>query len=383
MNDKLPFFTRVESLLQERKNVSLFRQLPSPEITKKYIDFSSNSYMGMHENESVIRQADALNKLYGGNCSSRVVSQRSTLFQQLEDLICNWKDSENSLVFTSGYTANIGVLQAIGSRSGEIFCDRLNHASIYDGIALSGSKIVRYNHCDMDHLRSLLQKSKALEKFVVTDTVFSMDGDRAPLQEIVQLAEEFNAVVIVDEAHAAGVLGKRGSGLVEELGLESKIHIRIGTLSKAVASLGGFFAGQSLLKDFFVNFSRSFIYTTGLPPDSLAYSISSIQCLQQMEKERFELMEKAKYFRARLDSLSFNTGFSTTQIIPCIIGNEKKVINLQSRFKEAGIQVPAIRPPTVPSGSSRLRFSLNVNHTKENLDLAIDILRDWQRSYGE
>ncbi|MBD3346761.1 MAG: aminotransferase class I/II-fold pyridoxal phosphate-dependent enzyme, partial [Chitinivibrionales bacterium] len=272
-----PLYKRIESSLKGRRENELFRMTASPG-QRALIDLSTNSYLNLHENSTVSKEASLLcSNRYSGNIASRLITTRSVLYEELEKEIADWKQTESALVFNSGYAANVGILQALCTRDTEVFCDRLNHASLIDGILLSRAKLNRYHHCNMDDLTRRLKESDSAEKLIVTDTVFSMDGDRAPLEQICELARKYSAIVMVDEAHATGVFGKTLSGLVEETGVHEGVDIRMGTLSKAVAGLGGFFAGTRVLRDYFVNHARSLIYSTALPHSILAHNLAAIR----------------------------------------------------------------------------------------------------------
>jgi 8-amino-7-oxononanoate synthase len=300
----------------------------------------------------------------------------------LEKKLAAWKDTEAALLFNSGYAANAGILQSLCTRDTEVFCDRLNHASIIDGIRLSGCRMQRYRHGDMADLKRLLAASKTPEKIIVTDTVFSMDGDCAPLADIVELAKRYSCCVMVDEAHATGIFGKNASGLVEKLGVAEAIAIRMGTLSKSVAGLGGFFAGSALLRDYFVNHARSLIYSTGLPHVALAFDLAAVRHIRAHPEEGAVLLQKANSFREKLHSLGLDTLTSTTQIIPCRTGDDAEALELSLFLRRLGIIAPAIRPPTVPKGSARIRFSVHLGFSADQEETVISALRKWKTRHG-
>ncbi len=375
-----PLLDKAYSDSLKRKQTSLFRQLPR-ENSSFELDLSSNSYLSLHRNQEVLKLSQTLlsDKLHG-NLASRLVAQNSDLYTRLEDQIAQWKKCESALIFNSGYAANVGIISSLCSRNTHIFSDKLNHASIIDGSILSGAKLHRYRHNDINDLRSRLEQcGEHKEKLIVTDTVFSMDGDRAPLEDICQLASEHNATVMVDEAHATGIFGKTASGLVEETGTADGIHIRMGTLSKAVAGLGGFFAGSSALKDFFINNARSFIFSTGLPHSVLACNLASVKHIRSHPEKGQTLLNRAQEFRCMLKSSGFNTMDSTTHIVPVLIGDPKKTVSLSSFLKSFGIEVPPIRKPTVPQNTERLRFSLNLDVTTSDLLRITHLLRKWKK----
>ncbi|MBN1578643.1 MAG: 8-amino-7-oxononanoate synthase [Chitinispirillaceae bacterium] len=379
-----PINNRVVEQLEERRRNGLFRSIapffiPAPDL----MDCSTNSYLGLHANAEVAREAALLtgNQL-SGNLASRLIAGTSALYRQLEKEIAEWEKTETALVFTSGYAANLGIIQALCTRSTEVFADRLNHASLYDGIRLSGCRLARYSHCDMADLKKLLHQSTAPEKLIITDTVFSMDGDLAPLCDIGDLARSSGAMVMVDEAHATGMFGGNGSGLVEATGTAGAIDVRMGTLSKAIAGLGGYVATSAALHDYFVNFSRSLIYSTGLPHPVLAHDLAAIRYVRQHPGIGAAVVRSADRMREELVRIGFATGPGTTQIIPCFVRDEQEAIALSSWLKARNIIVPAIRPPTVPKGSSRLRFSWSTLSGDDARETIIAHLQQWRKEHA-
>ena len=380
-----PLYERMVGELDERRSRGLLRAIPdrcaAPGST--VIDLSTNSYLALHQCPEVAAVARELTGgTLHGNLASRLIAETSTLAGTLETELAAWKRTETALLFNSGYAANIGVLQALATRDSELFCDRLNHASIIDGIRLSGARLNRYRHCDMDDLRARCRASNAAEKIIVTDTVFSMDGDTAPLADLCTIGKEHSCFIIVDEAHATGILGPNGSGLVEELGVADAIDVRIGTLSKAIAGLGGFFAGKKILRDYFVNTARSLIYSTGLPHAAVAFDLAAIRHIRSHPGLGAALLQKAQSFRERLRELGFDTHASTTQIVPCLVDDETTALGLQTFLRERGIIAPAIRPPTVPPGSARIRFSVHLGFTKNDEATVVAALSDWKKRHA-
>jgi 8-amino-7-oxononanoate synthase len=373
---------RIERDLDTRRRQGLFRRTAS-EAPGAGRDLSTNSYLSLHANPAI---AEAARRLYpddrSGNLASRLIATRSSLYERLERELARWKGCEAALVFNSGYAANTGIIQALCRRHTEVFSDRLNHASIVDGIRLSGAKMNRYRHRDSADLARRLGASKASEKLIVTDTVFSMDGDRAPLSDICDLAHKHGALVMVDEAHAAGLFGQHLSGLVEEEGLESCVAVRMGTLSKSIAGLGGFFAGSEMMRDFLVNHSRSLIYSTALPPAILAYDLAAVRYIRSHPETGKELPRRAARFRQALADSGYDTLDSTTQIIPCLTGSEERALALATELHRHGLTVPAVRPPTVPAGTARLRFSVHAGVADEVLDEVVEVLRRWKGRHG-
>lgn len=393
-----PLYDRIERSLTERKSQSMFRSVKTFS-GRQSIDLSTNSYLALHSIPEITAEAERLavkrspslpaGDLEGeysgaklcGNLASRLVAENSSLYTSLEQEIADWEKTESALIFSSGYAANVGIIQAICNRDTEVYCDRLNHASIYDGIALSGCKLIRYRHNDMTDLQSRLSLSHAKEKLIITDTVFSMDGDRAPLADIVELAQKNCAMVMVDEAHATGIFGHDGSGLAEATGTQDHIDIRMGTLSKALAGLGGYFAGSNLLRDYFVNFSRSFVYSTGLPHASLAFTLATIRYIRKNPGLGQSLLTKASTLREKIQMAGYSTLDSSTQIIPCVVKSKDEALLLSDFLKDQGITAPAIRPPTVPEGLSRIRISCHLGLTENDEKRIIDQLKRWKKSH--
>jgi 8-amino-7-oxononanoate synthase len=375
-----PICDRIHATLLKKKQSNLFRKC-SEYLPSGAIDFSTNSYLSLHTNIEIAESARKLaQNRFHGNCASRIISSESSLFEELESEIASWEHTEAALVFNSGYAANTGIIQALCSRDTVVFCDRLNHASIMDGITLSRAKLVRYMHNDMSDLEKKLFASNAKEKIIITDTVFSMDGDCAKLSSICDLAQKFNCMVMVDEAHATGVFGKTGAGITEELGFENKIDIRMGTLSKSVAGLGGYFAGSAETRDYLVNCSRSLIYSTALPHAALAWNLAAIRHIRSHQGMGKELLFKAQQLRAAMHKKDFDVMKSDSQIVPCQTGDEASALSLSAFLKKNNIIVPAIRPPTVPANTARIRLSVHSAITDEHIELLVDAIKKWRTS---
>lgn len=372
--------------LQDRTSLGIYRTLKtvdSPqgrEITlegKRVLNFSSNDYLGL-ANDARIKKAvlEAIEEYGLGAGASRLVCGNMGPHEKLEADLALFKNTESALVFSSGYMANTGIIPALMDHRSVVFSDKLNHASIIDGIILSRAGLVRYPHADMQALREILKNCPAEKrKLIVTDSVFSMDGDRAPLKEIVDLAKAHEAMIMVDEAHAFGVLGAHGSGLVEELSLEGQVDIQMGTLSKAAGSFGAYACGTNVLRDFLINKSRSFIYTTAMPPALAQASRVALQIIRQGDSLRRQLQLNANYLRAELDILGFDTMNSSTPIIPILVKDPVQAMAMSRQLLEQGIFVQAIRPPTVPMGTARLRLTAMATHTQEDLDRLLNALR--------
>jgi 8-amino-7-oxononanoate synthase len=347
---------------------------------KTYLSFCSNNYLGLANNPLVIKAVkDAVGKYGWGAGASRLVSGNMRLHEVLEGEISKLKGKEASIVFPTGYMANIGTISSLVSKGDLVICDKLNHASIIDGCRLSGADFRVYPHCDMEKLENILKKSsKYSRKLIVTDTVFSMDGDIAPLPDIVRIAHKYKAMVMVDEAHGTGVFGKRGGGVVEHFNLSKKVDIVMGTLSKAVGSLGGYVSGDEDLINFLRNKARLFMYTTALPPAVCAASIAGIKLIQKNPLLRTSLWDNVRYLKEKLELLHFNVIPSESPIFPILMGDAKKAVDVSKLLYKKGILIPAIRPPTVPAKSSRLRMTVMSTHTRKDLERLLEVLSDVQ-----
>ncbi|MCZ6681257.1 MAG: 8-amino-7-oxononanoate synthase [Candidatus Poribacteria bacterium] len=339
---------------------------------REVILLGSNNYLGLSTHPKVIEAAIHAVKAYGtGASGSRLITGNCQLYTELETRIADVKGAEAALVFSSGYLANIGTIAVLAGEGDVIFSDALNHASIIDGCRLSKGTTQVYRHGDVTHLESLLaQSSKFRRRLIVTDGVFGMDGDIAPLPDICELAEEYGAMVMVDDAHSFGVLGKSGGGTVEHFGLEGRVMIQMGTLSKAIGGLGGYVAGSRVLVDFLMNRARGFIFTTGLPPATLAGNSAAIDVMKSTPQLRERLLSNARQLKNALLSQGFRLLPSETQILPLILGSAEWASRFAEVLLEHGIYAPAVRPPTVPEGTSRLRISVMASHTSADLEAA-------------
>ncbi|MCB9771456.1 MAG: 8-amino-7-oxononanoate synthase [Candidatus Omnitrophica bacterium] len=333
------------------------------------LNFCSNNYLGLADDDRIRTAAFESIKEEGfGAGASRLVCGNLQSHARLEEKMAQFKGSERCLLFSTGYMANVGIISSLFGRGDLIFSDKLNHASIIDGILLSGAEYKRYHHVNMESLEAMLQAAPPLaRKLIITDSVFSMDGDIAPLPEIVALARKYDCMVMVDEAHSLGVLGKTGKGSVEHFALEGQVDIQMGTFSKAVGSFGAYCCGSKKLIDFLINKARSFIYTTGLPPSIAAASLKGIEIIESEPDRRQALWENTNFVQRALKSLGFNTLNTNTPIIPIQVKDAQLSVNFSEKLFEAGIFVSAIRPPTVPVNSARLRVTLMATHTQDDL----------------
>ncbi len=374
-----------ENQLNTIKNNNLFRKLKSIESAqtteiivegKKILNFSSNNYLDLTKNKEIIKAKQKATEKWGtGAGASRLISGNLACYDELEKNIASFKSRESGLVYTCGFMANTGIISAISDEGHALIIDRLNHASIIDGTKLSKARRFVYKHKNMDSLEKTLKRCHNYKyKLVITDTVFSMDGDIAPLKDITYLCGKYDAGLIVDEAHAFGVFGKNGQGMMNELGLQGKALIDMGTFSKAAGGLGGYVCTDRIIRDYLINTSRSLIYTTGLPPGIIMGNVKAVEVIQKSGGQRQHLKNLSEYLRSELKNRGFDTGESETQIIPVILGDNETVIALQDYLMENGVYAPGIRFPTVPKGSARLRVSLTSGHTEKHVDTLISLI---------
>ena len=371
---------RLEAIGQRRR----LRLRQSPHVGgmiqldgKQYLDFSSNDYLGLSSDSRLVEAVrHAAGQVGWGSGASPLISGFAVLQQRLQQMIASWKKCEAAVLFPTGFATNLGVITALADKSTTIFSDELNHASIIDGCRLSGANVIIYRHSDVDHLSEQLNVYQTSDrKLIVTDSLFSMDGDIAPLEQLVKLKQQHGAMLVVDEAHAAGVFGDRGSGLCEQCGVEKFVDVRIGTLSKAIGSIGGFAAASQSVCDWLINRSRSYIFSTAQPEAISAAAIRAIEIILNEPTKREKLLTTAKCFRDKCREIGFDTGESCSQIVPVMLGESKHALEVSSGLLEQGIFAPAVRPPAVPAGQSRLRITLTALHTDEQLERLVNALR--------
>ncbi|BAG14044.1 8-amino-7-oxononanoate synthase [Candidatus Endomicrobiellum trichonymphae] len=375
--------------LSEMENAGLLRTLntiqsnPAVRIEvngRKFINFSSNNYLDLAGNKEINKAvADAIEKYGFAGTSSRLVCGNLSIHEELEAGLAVFKNKQASLVLPSGYQTNVGIISALmaNEKNSCIIMDKLNHASLWDGVKLSGSRIFVYEHCDMNSLEKTLKRAHKYEiKLTITEAVFSMDGDFAPLKDFTELCRKYGAVSMVDEAHSTGVFGKEGKGLAEVFGVSNKIDITVGTLSKAFAAQGGFVCGSLKLINFLINKSRAFIYTTAISPAVCAAALKSLEILKGSATERAFLLKTAEYLKKKLNKLGFNTSNTQSQIIPVITGSVENTERISLYLREKGIYIPAIKPPTVPKEQSRIRISLTAGHTTRDIEKLTDSISE-------
>ena len=335
---------------------------------KEYLMMASNNYLGLTFDSRVIEGALKGAQQYGtGSGGSRLVSGTFPLFTELERSLAKFKNTEKALVFNTGYMANVGTISAVADKNTIIFSDALNHASIIDGCRLSRGAVKAYSHCDVDELKYLLkQVDRNVRKLIVTDGVFSMDGDIAPLDKLYELSRDYNALLMVDDAHATGTIGN-GHGTAAYFNLEKEIDIQLGTLSKSLGSVGGYVAANSTIIDYLVNTSRSFIFSTALSPADIGAALAALQVLETDRSVLGRLQENVNYMADQLTSLGINAT-NETPIFPILIGRNDDTLAVSDYLYESGIIGTAIRPPTVPIGESRIRLTVTAAHNKEQID---------------
>jgi 8-amino-7-oxononanoate synthase len=379
MKDPLRWIEEELKLIHDKKLFRVLTELQSgqsPEIIiegKRYILLASNNYLGLTTNPKVKEAAQrALDKYGTGSGGSRLVSGSTDLHRDLEDRIAVFKKTEAVILFSSGYLANVGAISALVGLGDIIYSDELNHASIIDGCRLSHAEIKIYKHCDVEHLNSLLAQNRSRnKKLILTDTVFSMDGDIAPLPDLVEISEKYGCMLMIDEAHATGVLGKRGSGATEHFGVEDRVPIVMGTLSKAVGSLGGYVAGSRKLIDFLRNRARTYIFDTSLPASSLAASLAAIDIIEFEPVRREYLWRLIDEFKSGLEDIGLEILPSHSAVVPVLIGEAQPTLDFAQLLRENGVFTPAVRPPSVPPGKCRIRATLMATHKEEHIESAL------------
>jgi 8-amino-7-oxononanoate synthase len=349
---------------------------PSVEIDgRQVLLLCSNDYLGLAGHPALVRAAAAAMERFGfGTGASRLVSGTTDLHGELEQAIASFKGTESSIVFNTGYAANTGIIPAVAGEGDAIFSDELNHASIIDGCRLSRARTVVYRHRDLDHLEALLRGRRSRRKLIVTDGVFSMDGDIAPLPGLVDLAERHGAMLMVDDAHGTGVLGSAGRGTAEHFGVGGRVHIQMGTLGKALGSFGAYVAGDRGLIAYLMNTSRSYIFSTSLPPAVCAASLAALEVLAKEPERREHLRRNRQRMADGLAARGIGLCGSETPILPLLIGDPARSLAAAQRAFELGVIAPAIRPPSVPAGMSRIRATIMATHTSADIDRSLAVV---------
>lgn len=374
-----------KGFLEERERQQLLRRLSPSEGRRpgvavrggrEYVDFSSNDYLGLSSHPALVAAAKkALERFGVGAGASRLMSGNLTIHHELEEEVAAFKGAESALVFNSGYQANLGIIPALLGRRDLVLADHLCHASQLDGALLSRAALVRFRHNDPGHLSELLGKHRGEFRrcLVMTESVFSMDGDRAPLGPLLELSRRHRCLFLVDEAHATGVFGPQGRGCVEAEGLSGEVDLVMGTFSKALGGFGGYLAASRTIVDFLVNSARSFIYSTALPAPVIAANLAALRLCLSGEAHGEDLLLRAAAFRDALRAKGWVVG-GDSQIVPVVVGESGRAISLSGYLAERGYLVLPVRPPTVPEGSARLRFSLTSAHSDSRLKGALEAL---------
>ncbi len=371
----MKFETFLKKDLERIKSLNRYRErfiLPN-----NVIDFSSNDYLGLKNNrETKEKLCREINKLSLGSGGSTLISGYHEIQYKLEKFLSQFKETQNCLVVGSGYLANTGLIPAVTTEKDIIFSDELNHASIIDGIRLSKAKKVIYKHCDMEDLKQKIEQNKTDGNiFVITDGVFSMEGDIAPIDEIYKIIEQIDGILIIDDAHSTGILGN-GKGTIFHFNLKpDKRIIQMGTLSKAVGSYGAFICGTDLVIKYLINKMRSGIFSTGLSPVQNFISLENLKIIQNDPFRREKVLQNAEYVAYNLKKFGYQVNFYGTPILSLILGDEKKTLKFRDILLEKGLFIQAIRPPTVPEGKSRLRITISFTHSEKDIILLLESLK--------
>lgn len=382
----MDFDLGLQKELEDLKEQGLFREMKEisgmqgPVVAiddREVILLSSNNYLGLASHPEVIKaQIEAAKEFGAGASASRLISGNMALHERLEKKIADFKGTEAAIIFTTGYMANIGTISALVGEKDIVICDKLNHASIIDGARLSGATLRTYPHKNLERLKDILKKGTSYKKkLIVTDGVFSMDGDIAPLPELVRIAQNYDAILMLDDAHATGVIGKNGKGTCEHFGIKQGVSVQMGTFSKALGNLGGFVAGSKSLIDYIRNKARSFIYSTALPPAIVNGSIKAIEIIERDSNLREKLWSNVAKFRDALLKLDFNIMETESQIIPIRTQDASLTMKAAEFLLKNGIFAPGIRPPTVPKAKCRIRTSLMATHTNDHIGKTIEVFR--------
>lgn len=344
---------------------------------KEVLNFSSNDYLGLASDRRLIKAAQIATAKWGaGAGSSRLIAGNLDIFSKLESQLALMKGAEACLLFTSGYHANLGLITSLVGKGDAVFSDRLNHASIIDGAKLSGAEIIVYDHHDAGHLDRLLAEAKGADKkLVVTESLFSMDGDLAPLPDLLETAKKHQAMFMIDDAHATGILGAKGAGGLEHFKIPpSEVDALMGTLGKSLGSSGAFVCGSKKLIDYLANRARTFVYTTGPSPGAAGAALEALRIMKDEAWRQEQVQKHASHLRAALAKMNLDTGNSCAQIVPVLLGSADDAMRATKKLLDKGIYAQGIRPPTVPEGASRLRINLSAGHTLEQVDNLIEAL---------
>lgn len=377
--------TFLKEKIEELKKDGVYRKLPVLETPskaevilngKKVINLSSNNYLGFANHPRIKKAAiEAVEKYGAGSGAVRTIIGNMDIHENLEALLAKFKKDESAFLYQSAFNCNAGTIQAVTDAGDIIISDELNHASIIDGSRLSKAAKGIYKHSDMDSLEEVLKdaRNKYRNILVITDGVFSMDGDIAKLPEIVALAEKYEAMTYVDDSHGSGVLGESGRGTIDHFGLHGRIDFSMGCLSKAIGVVGGYISGSNTVYEWLSHRARPSLFSTSMPPAAVGAVTEAITMLMESTEYTDKLWDNAKYWKAKIGNLGYNTGHSETPITPVIIGDEAKTMEFSRKLLEKGVFVSAIVFPTVPKGTGRVRCMVTADHTKEQLDRAVEV----------
>jgi glycine C-acetyltransferase len=391
INTKLDW---VQEEIQKLKEAGLYnriRTLSSPQGAwlvvdgKRALNFCSNNYLGMANHPRIVQAARESVKQYGvGPAAVRTIAGTMDLHVELERRLAAFKGVQAAITFQSGFTANVGAIPALVGKEDAIISDELNHASIIDGCRLSGARILRYAHCDTADLERVLRENRSSYPriLVITDGVFSMDGDMAPLDEIYQVTQKYNAILMVDDAHGEGVVGKGGRGIVDHFGLHGKVDVEVGTLSKAFGVVGGVVAGNPLVVEWLRQRGRPFLFSSAMTVPDVAACLAAVDILEESTELVDRLWENTRYFKAEMKNLGFDTGKSVTPITPIMLGEAPLAQQFSRQLFEAGVFAMAIGFPTVPRGKARIRVMISASHAREDLDQGLEAFASVGRKLG-
>ena len=391
MSDKLQWIDDALAELREKGLYNTIRTIESPQGAwlvvdgKRVLNFCSNNYLGLANDPRLVQAAkEAIDKLGVGPAAVRTIAGTMSIHVELEKRLAEFKEAEAAIQFQSGFTANLGTIPALVGRGDAIFSDELNHASIIDGSRLSRAQIVRYPHNDARTLRTLLeeQRSQFNRALIVTDGVFSMDGDIAPLPELTRLAEEFDCMMMVDDAHGEGVLGHGGRGIVHHFDLQGRVDVEVGTMSKAFGVVGGYVAGNAKVVEWLRQRGRPFLFSSATTVPDTAACLAAVNILEESTELVDRLWENTHYFKDEMVKLGFDIGQSMTPITPVMLGDEKLTQEFSRRLFEEGVFATAIAYPTVPLGKARIRVMISAAHSRDDLDQGLAVFAKVGRELG-
>lgn len=366
-----------QGLLRRRRTLATPQGVRITVDGKAYLSFCGNDYLGLANHPKIIEALQQGAKQFGvGSGASHLVSGHFDAHHELEQALAQFVDKPAALSFSTGYMANLGVVQALVARGDTVFADKLNHASLNDAMQLSRAEVKRYRHNDIEHLAQLLGEAKSGRKLIITDAVFSMDGDLAPVPELLALCEQYDAWLLIDDAHGFGVLGEQGRGVMSHFKLGSPRLIYMATLGKAAGVAGAYVAAEQVVIDTLLQAARSYIYTTASPPALSVALLASLKLIREDDWRRERLQQLIAQLRAGLHNLPWQLMESSTPVQPLMVGSNEAALGLSEGLRERGIWVPAIRPPTVPQGTARLRITLSAAHEKKDVDELIGALHE-------